>query len=160
MLSIESDRKAHITNLTTLIQNGGYSGLVLDYRSLNAEDRDLYAGFVSELAAALHENNAWLAVTVDTPVQQADGTWDTLGFDWRALGAAADQLRVVMPLIHRRIRPVVWLNSCWSGGTSQVSRYKLYPVFSTLSTRRPGNSDNRRTAGFIRRGPYLPGHHG
>ncbi|MDY0018863.1 MAG: NBR1-Ig-like domain-containing protein [Anaerolineae bacterium] len=134
MLSIESDRKAHITNLTTLIQNGGYSGLVLDYRSLNAEDRDLYAGFVSELAAALHENNAWLAVTVDTPVQQADGTWDTLGFDWRALGAAADQLRVVMPLDPQAYTPggvaeqlVVW-------GTSQVSRYKLYPVFSTLST--------------------------
>ena len=133
MLSIAADRTAHIANLTTLVKNGAYQGLVLDYRRLRAEDRAPYAAFVSELARSLHDAGAWLAVTVEEP-QKVESGWDTGGYDWVALGAAADQVRVVMPLNPQAYAPgglaeqlVVW-------GVTQVSRYKLYPIYSTLST--------------------------
>ena len=132
LLTIEEDRAAHLQNLTTLVQNGGYSGLVIDYRGLTADHRDAYTAFVSDLAAALHEQGAWLAVTVDVP-QQAGDTWDTAGYDLAALGAAADYVRLCLPKTPQAYAPggvaeqlVIW-------ATSQVNRYKLYPVFSTLS---------------------------
>jgi len=134
MLTIEADRQAHVTNLTTMVQNGGYSGLVLDYQELLAEDREAYAGFVAELADALHSNGAWLAVNLDTPELLADGSWNTAGFDWQALGAAADQIRMVMPLDPQAYAPGGLAEQLVIWATSQVSRYKLYPVFSTLST--------------------------
>lgn len=133
MLSVAAERAAHVTNLTALVKNGAYKGLVLDYRQLRAEDRAAYAGFVGELARSLHEAGAWLAVTVEEP-QKQDNAWDTGGYDWVALGAAADQVRVFMPLNPQAYAPgglaeqlVVW-------GTTQVSRYKLYPIYTTLST--------------------------
>jgi len=128
------DRATHVQTLSGIVQNGGYGGLVLDYRSVRPEDRDAYAGFVTDLAAALQLNGRWLAVIVDTPQRAADGSWDTGGYDWAALGAAADQLRVVMPLEPGAYTPggiaeqlIVW-------GVTQVNRHKLIPVYSTLST--------------------------
>jgi len=134
MLTILSDRTAHRESLTALVQDGSYQGLVLDYRGLRAQEREAYASFVTELAAALHENGVWLAVTVDPPQLQPDDSWDTAGYDWMALGAAADQLRVMMPLDPQAYVPGGQVEQLLVWATSQVNRYKLVPIFSTLST--------------------------
>ena len=133
MLGVDSDRAAHITNLTTLVKNGAYQGVVLDYRNLRAEDRAAYATFITDLAKSLHEAGAWLAVTVDEP-QKLESGWDTGGYDWIALGAAADQVRVTMPLNPQAYAPGGLAEQLVAWGTTQISRYKFYPIFTTLST--------------------------
>ena len=132
ILTMDADRATHIQNLSTLVQNGNYSGLVIDYRGLTTEHRDAYTAFVTELASALETQGAWLAVTVDTPQQTGEG-WETGGYDLAALGAVADQIRLRMPATPQDYAPggaaeqlVIW-------ATAQVNRYKLYPIFSTLS---------------------------
>ena len=132
MLTIAEDRAAHVQNLTSLVQNGGYRGLVIDYRGLTSEHRDAYSVFISELASALHDQGAWLAVTVDAP-QQVGATWETAGYDLAALGAAADQVRLCMPKTPQDYAPGGAAEQLVMWATAQVSRYKLYPVFSTLS---------------------------
>lgn len=133
MLGVDADRAAHIANLTTLVTNGGYQGLVLDYQRLRAEDRAPYAAFIAELAQSLHEVGAWLAVTVEEP-QKLESGWDTGGYDWVALGAAADQVRVAMPLNPQAYAPGALAEQLIAWGTTQMSRYKFYPVYTTLST--------------------------
>ncbi|MBN1486913.1 MAG: hypothetical protein JW981_04675 [Anaerolineae bacterium] len=133
MLNIESDRTAHIQNLVGLAQSGGYQGVVIDYRNLQASDRAVFTSFITDLAAALHEQNMWLGVTVDEPVMNA-GVLDTGAYDWGALGKAVDQLRVLMPLSPDAYAPGGFAEQILEWGTSVVDRYKLLPVFSTLST--------------------------
>ncbi|HQE92807.1 MAG TPA: NBR1-Ig-like domain-containing protein [Anaerolineae bacterium] len=134
MLNNVTDRNAHVQNLLGVAQSGGYSGLVLDYRHLPAADRDAYASFVTDLGKALQQNGLWLAVVVDAPQRTADGAWDTGGYDWATLGAAADQLRVVMPLEPGAYAPGGLVEQMIVWGVTQVNRYKLLPIYTTLST--------------------------
>ncbi len=134
MLTLEEDRAAHVQNLVGLAQSGGYPGVVLDYRNVRPEHREAYAAFVHDLAQAMHEQGLWLAVTVDTPSPMADGSWDTGGYDWAALGEAADQVRVVMPLDPQAYLPGGLVERMMEWATARVHRYKLYPIFDTLST--------------------------
>ncbi|MGC9357053.1 MAG: NBR1-Ig-like domain-containing protein, partial [Anaerolineae bacterium] len=134
MLNMEADRATHLERLAALVEQGQYAGLVLDYRGLTVEDREPYAGFVEDLAAALHEQGDWLAVTVEAPTRNEGGTWDTAGFDWVRIGAAADQVRMVMPLEPRAYAPGGLVEQMLTWATSRVNRYKLYPIFSTMCT--------------------------
>ncbi len=133
MLNNATDRAAHVQNLLGVAQSGGYSGLVLDYRKLPVEDRDAYAGFVTDLGKVLHQNGLWLAVVVDAPQRAADGPWDSGGYDWAALGTAADQLRVVMPLSPEVYAPGGLAEQMIAWAVTQVNRHKLLPVYTTLS---------------------------
>ncbi|MBN2391885.1 MAG: hypothetical protein JXR84_14250 [Anaerolineae bacterium] len=134
MLNNETDRATHVQTLLGIVQNGGYAGLVLDYRMVQSENRDAYAEFVTDLGTALQQKGLWLAVTVDTPERAADGSWNTGGYDWMALGAAADQLRVVMPFEPGAYTPGGLAEQMIVWGVTQVNRHKLVPVYSTLST--------------------------
>ncbi|MBN2006231.1 MAG: hypothetical protein JXA21_22945 [Anaerolineae bacterium] len=134
MLASDADRQTHVNNLLGLAQSGGYSGIVLDYRAVQVANRDGYTGFVTALAQTLHENGIWLGVVVDRPLQVAGGTWDTGGYDWRGLGLAVDQFRVVMPLDPRDYNPGGYVEQLFAWAITQVDRYKLMPIFSTMST--------------------------
>ncbi len=134
MLSVAADRQAHITALVDLVKAGDYPGLVVDYRALLPEDRESYAAFITDLAAALHGEGKWLAVTADTPQIQSDGQWDDGGYDLYALGQAADQVQLLMPLNPQAYTPGGQVDQMIVWATSRVNRAKLFPIFSTLST--------------------------
>ena len=140
-----ADRATHVQTLLGIVQDGGYQGLVLDYQMVQPENRDAYAEFVTDLGAALQQKGLWLAVVVDTPVRAADGTWNTGGYDWMALGAAADQVRVIMPLEPGAYTPGGLAEQMIVWGVTQVNRHKLLPVYSTLST----DGENLLTLGDI-----------
>ncbi len=134
MIVNEEERAAHVQNLLGLVQSGGYTGVVLDYRAGQPEDRDGFSRFVEELSAAFHEANLWVAVVVDTPQESADGEWNAGGYDWEALGKAADQIRFAMPLDPQAYKPGGSAESLLEWAMARVERYKLMPIFSTLST--------------------------
>ena len=133
MLRVDTDRQAHTTNLTDLAQQGGYGGLVVDYRQVQPEDRAAYARFVSELGTAFRAAGLWLGVVVDMPEVAPDGSWNTGGYDWVRLGAAVDQLRVVMPLSPAAYAPGGDAERLVQWAIGQVERHKLMLVYSTLS---------------------------
>ena len=133
MLMNTTDRATQRTRLLELVQQGQYAGLVLDYRALTAEDKLAYSSFVTELAADLHAQQSWLAVTVGAP-QLLETGWETAGYDWAALGAAADQIYMIMPADPQMYAPGGEVEQLLSWATTQVNRYKLHPLFSTLST--------------------------
>ncbi len=134
MLGADTSRQTHIENLVGLAQSGGYGGLVLDYRNLPESAREAYAEFIAALGAAFHEKGLWLAVTVDEPQPASDGSWNTGGYDWAKLGAAADQLRITMPVDPAAYVPGGAVEQMLAWATAQVNRYKLMPIYSTLST--------------------------
>lgn len=134
MVNAPADRASHVANLVALAQQGGYPGVVVDYRGVQAQDREAFAAFARELGEAFDTAGLGAAMVVDSPVRTADGVWDTGGYDLAAIGDAVDQVRVVMPLEPSAYAPggdaeqlVVW-------AATQVDRHKLLPIYSTLST--------------------------
>lgn len=133
MLSFETDRQNHVQELLGIAQSGGYPGLILDYTGLDSSMSTSYAEFVSELAVAFHGSGHWLGVVVDPPTLNADGSWDTGGYDWMALGSAVDQLRITMPKAPEAYKPGGQAEQIAEWAVTQVNRNKVFLLYSTLS---------------------------
>lgn len=97
-------RRAAVTNIARLVQDGGYAGVNIDFENVPPGDRDNYTAFVRELAAKLGRDG--YQVTLSVPAK----TWDDPGdvwsgaFDYRALGQLADAVMIMAYDEH------------WSGG--------------------------------------------
>ncbi len=122
----------HIEDLRMLTVNSGYNGITLDYQGLTPTDREAFAMFTSDLADALHESNKVLVVVLPQPAG-GGASWDTGGYDWRAIGAVADAV-VVQP----GIRPADYSADgaafnmlTWAVG--EISRYKIHLASSVKS---------------------------
>jgi spore germination protein YaaH len=88
-------RAAHVATIVELVRAGGWPGIDIDYESLPAASRASYRTFVAELARALHRLPARLSVTVHAKTAEP-GEWSgAQAQDWRAIGAAADEVRVM-----------------------------------------------------------------
>ncbi len=87
-------RTAHVKAIVAAVQKGGYKGLSLEYEALDSELRDAFSSFVGELAADLHKSGRLLIVRVDEPRIAEDGSLQTDGYEWAALGRVADLLRI------------------------------------------------------------------
>ncbi|MFH1085426.1 MAG: beta-galactosidase [Chloroflexota bacterium] len=132
-------RLAQIQTLLSATQSGPYSGVVLDYRGVDPALRSEFTAFVSELAAALHTARKTLVVRVDAPRATGAG-WDTGAYDWRALGVAADGLRIPAlpePAAYAPDGPMDRLLA-WAVGA--VDRNKLELQISAASQIKTGDS--------------------
>ncbi len=89
LLNNQASLALHIEDLSAFVIGDGYSGIALDYRNIDLQDRAAYVSFVDKLAARLDEYNKLVVVFLPRP-NSASGPWDTGSYDWRGLGAAAD----------------------------------------------------------------------
>ena len=89
LLGSEDARANHMQILLSFAGAAGYDGLVLDYAGVTPELGPAFAQFVHDLAAQLHSQGKSFFVQVEAPVVTGDAL-STAGYDWRALGAAAD----------------------------------------------------------------------
>ncbi len=124
----------------TVVENG-YPGAVLDYRGIDAvpSARADYVRMVTNLANALHEQGKVLHVRVEPARQISADTWDTGGYDWRGLGAAADKLIVPAPLDPRAYQANGEMDALLTWATGEVERRKLQFEMSGQSVERAGN---------------------
>lgn len=77
------------------VRQGGFDGIDLDFENMHAADREAFTGFVTALATDLHAAGAELEVTVQPKKSDGDN-WDGPGaIDGRALGIAADRIKVM-----------------------------------------------------------------
>jgi hypothetical protein len=133
ILASEEAVKAHLDKLSELAARKGFAGLAVDYRGLPTEDRAAYTKLIKQLADRLHAENKTLAVILPAPAIDQNGAPDTAGYDWVAIGAAADIVQADFGQ-----DPANYL----SGKTgyalvdwtpTQIDRYKFQPIYSVGS---------------------------
>lgn len=88
-------RTRHVARTASLVTEGGFDGVDIDYEDLSETDRDAFTAFVTDLADVLHARGKLLSVTVHPKVSDEGDDGRNVAQDYAALGAAADQLRVM-----------------------------------------------------------------
>ena len=132
-------QEVQINTLSELAASNNYDGVALDYRGVDPPLRSDYTAFVSKLAQRLHSEGKELFVYVDQPMQLADDTWETFGYDWVALGAVSDA--VIIPIF---VNPLAYIpgglvDQLLDWGVGQVNRYKLMLQIPAQATEQAGN---------------------
>jgi len=126
LLSSPENRRRLIDNLRAHAREFGYDGVNIDLEGIPTADRDNFSLFMSELAAALHEDN--LTVSVAAPAKIAGSSWHA-GFDYSAVGQAVDYL-IVMAYDYTTTTPgpsapINWFESAVNYALSNVPREKV-----------------------------------
>lgn len=123
-------RRTHIEAIVALAKQGNFAGIDLEYTALDADAREGFAIFVKDLATALHQDNRTLSVALPATTNNGGP------YDWKAIGLAADTVRVL---------PFPDPAAYWTGmpgalkfATEQVDRKKLLLVISPYSASKTG----------------------
>ena len=136
MLSNGDRRRAHINTLVRLADRYNLRGLDLDYESINFGSasakqtvRSQYPTLVNALEAKLQADGRMLSVTVAARRSVNDPNW--MVFDYAALGAAADRIRVMTYDYHWSggapgpMAPKSWVDEVMSFASRQMPSTKL-----------------------------------
>lgn len=81
-----------ITDMVALLDAGGYDGLDIDFEHAKSSNRAAFSQFVTDLGAQVHARGKVFSVTV--PGKRQD-TPSWAGYDYAALGAAADRFKIM-----------------------------------------------------------------
>lgn len=138
ILADAKQRAAHIKAVTEIAVKSHYAGIVIDYQGITPESRANMSRFVAELAASLHKHQKQLVVVVPPPTQLG-GEWNTDGYDWQAIGAAADVVQLDAPTDPAAYGPSRRAEKMLRWATGEVHRAKLQLAFSTSSIKQTGN---------------------
>jgi spore germination protein YaaH len=121
----------HVQAIVTLVREQGFAGIDIDYEDLAAADRDVFSDFVARLADALHA--AGKILTVDVFAKDSDEGYDprNLAQDYAAIGAAADQVRLMAYDWHWQtsaagpIAPADWVDRVLTYAVHEVPAQKI-----------------------------------
>jgi hypothetical protein len=134
MLGDPSIRQEHVRRIVETARQYGYPGIDIDYRGVSADLRSEYTDFITELANALHESGKQLSVSFEPPAQIAADRWDTGAYDWRAIGAVADTVKIPVPSDPSVYAPGGHMDAMLGWAVGEVNRNKLQLLLSTRST--------------------------
>jgi spore germination protein len=95
MLHDPAAMRTHIRELVELAVTKGYDGIDIDYESLRGEDRNVYSTFLTRLGKKLHAEGKVLTTSVHPKVSNAGYDERNVAQNFRVIGAAADQVRVM-----------------------------------------------------------------
>jgi spore germination protein YaaH len=121
----------HIQAIVALVRQQGFAGIDIDYEDLAAADRDVFTDFLVRLADALHAEGKVL--TVDVFAKDSDEGYDprNLAQDYAAIGAAADQVRLMAYDWHWQtsaagpIAPADWVDRVLTYAVHEVPAQKI-----------------------------------
>lgn len=95
MLNDPTAASRHIEALVGLAVGEGYDGIDIDYEHLRARDREPLSDFLGKLGAALRAEGKLLTVAVHPKDSEEGDDERNAAQDYRAIGEAADQVRVM-----------------------------------------------------------------
>lgn len=139
LLSDTAVQNSHIQALVDQVVAGDYAGLNLDYQGVQTSQNLAFTSFVTDLAAALDDQERSLAITLATP-QRVNTSWDTAGQDWTALSQAADAVYLQMPLNPTVYTPDGVGEQLLDFATRQIDRRKLVLLTSASAVDKIGES--------------------
>lgn len=85
----------HVQELVELAVTEGYDGIDIDYEDLSGADRAAYSAFLAKLGTELRAAGKLLTTAVHPKASDAGYDERNLAQDYRAIGGAADQVRVM-----------------------------------------------------------------
>lgn len=109
-------REKHAEALAQLVVDKGLDGIDIDYESVPAASKANFSAFIQILADKLHATRRVLSVTVHAKTSDASTRNGPGAQDWRALGAAADTVKIMAYDAHwstsaaGAITPLDWLD--------------------------------------------------
>lgn len=121
----------HVQEICDLVVTNRYQGVDVDYQHLAPEDRQAFGRFVARLADTLHEHVRRLSVTVYAKADERRDEPPTLVDDYRALGAAADEVRLMTWEYHGPttaagpLAPVDWVEDVLAYAADRIPADKL-----------------------------------
>ena len=138
VLAMPKVQEDHVAGIVQSCADAGFAGIEIDYRGILPEDRDGFTAFVVALAGGLHAQDLRLSIVL-TPVETADGNWDEGNYDWSAIGAVADAVRVPFP-----VNPAAYgmdgeAERLLNWVTARVSRYKVHMLVTSRSAQLVGD---------------------
>ncbi len=95
MITDPQRRAAHVSAIVAEVIRRGYAGIDIDYEALYPDDRAAFTAFIAELAAALHTQGRVLTVAVFPKTREPGEYINSQVYDYAALGAVADELRIM-----------------------------------------------------------------
>jgi hypothetical protein len=125
-------RAEHMANVVELVSEYGAAGVEIAYGNISPALSQDFSTLVAELGQALHAENKFLAVRVDTPVA-AGPTWDTGAYDWRALSRTADLIRLPAMLSLDSYADGGEMDALLSWATRMVDRRRIDLVIDTCA---------------------------
>jgi hypothetical protein len=141
VLTMPEIQQAHVNNIVQLCTEKGFAGVDVDYRGVAPDERDAYTAFINALASDLHAADLRLTVVVERPTP-TNGGWDTGGYDWVALGAAADALKFSLPEDPSAYGEGGEAQQLLNWATAQAPRYKLRLLVSSFSAEQSSDEIN------------------
>lgn len=120
-----------IDAIVRLVEANHYAGIDVDYEQLRAGDRRDFTTFCERLAAALHARGKVLSVALFAKASNAGDSPTNVAQDYRALGRAADQVRLMGYDYHWAssapgpIAPVDWLRDVLRYARTQIPAGKI-----------------------------------
>jgi spore germination protein len=93
VLNNPAARTTLINNIVSLISRKGYGGVNIDFEQVLEEDRDLFTGFLRQLAERLKP--AGLIMTVAVPAKTSENIPWLRGYDYGGIGAVVDYMFIM-----------------------------------------------------------------
>jgi hypothetical protein len=139
LLRTAAFREDHIRRLMEFVTSAPYQGLAIDYRELSPDLRREYAQFITALGASLRRAGFTLTVAVPFPAISGERI-DTGAYDWRAIGAAADAVQLLLPLAPQLSGEGGPVSRTLTWAMGEIGRSKLQVVLSALSVQQRGSA--------------------
>jgi hypothetical protein len=141
MLIDAATRSAHVQAMVDAVVETGFDGVDLDYQGVDSELREEFTVFVRELGQALNLGGKQLMVRVSMPA--TDGVhWDTGAYDWRAIGALANRIRIPVLTSLETYAPDGEMDQmlAWAVGEVDRRRIELTATASALDVSAEGST--------------------
>jgi spore germination protein len=131
ILASPQARRRHAAAVADWVRAYDVAGVDVDWEAVKGTQRDAYSAFVEELARRLHRDGRLIAVDV-YPKTREPGGWDgPRAQDWRRLGRAVDQFRVMTYNYSGSwsgpgpLSPPDWMDRVVSFAETQVPRRRI-----------------------------------
>ncbi|MEU6645716.1 glycosyl hydrolase family 18 protein [Saccharomonospora sp. NPDC046836] len=124
-------RRRHAREIAELVRARAYAGIDIDYEELRGADRDVFTAFLRELKEYLRADGKTLSVEVFAKTTDAGYDERNRAQDYAAIGAVADQVRVMAYDFHwpgsaaGPIAPLPWVRDVLGYVTTQVPAAKV-----------------------------------
>jgi spore germination protein YaaH len=121
----------HINDIVALVQRENYAGIDIDYEDLPATDRKVFTTFITDLASALHDKGKTLTVALFAKTSDAGEDQRNAGQDYAAIGAAADEVRLMAYDYHWAesppgpVAPMPWVRDVLAYAKTQMPADKI-----------------------------------